>query len=168
VSEGPNGPSAADAKGAALLRWLARRPRSEAETRQRLLSEGISPGECEALIAEWSRLGYLDDRRLAYTYLSVRSARRLEGRRRLVRELCLRGLDETLVAEVAGEAIDDERERTHLLRLVERKLAAEGPPDGPRAFSRLVRFLGRRGFEATAIREVVEPIRPRGADDEVD
>jgi len=153
---------------AATLRWLGRRPRTVAETRDQLRKQGFEESSAESRIEEWTRLGYLDDRGLAYTYLSARSQRRLEGRRRLARELCHRGVPEDLVEEVLGEAVDDEAERRHLRVLVERKIAADGPPDGPRTYARLVRFLSRRGFEVAEIRAALEPIRPGGAEDEVE
>lgn len=153
---------------AELLRWLGRRPRTVAEARAELAARGLSPVESEALLDEWAGRGYLDDRALAYTYLSARSERRLEGRRRLARELRRRGVPEALVEEVLPDAVDDEAERRHLRALVERKIASDGPPDGPRAYARLVRFLSRRGFEGAEIRDVLEPVRPGGAEDEVE
>jgi SOS response regulatory protein OraA/RecX len=139
-----------------------------AEARDRLRDSGLAASAAEALLREWRRLGYLDDRRLAYTYFSARSERRLEGRRKLVEELRRRGVGDAVLAEVAREAVDEEAERRHLRLLIERKIAVDGPPDGPRAYARLVRFLSRRGFEAEAIREALDPRRSEGAWDEGD
>jgi SOS response regulatory protein OraA/RecX len=139
-----------------------------AEARTRLQGEGLPAGEAESVLREWIRLGYLDDRRLAYTYLSARSARRLEGRRKLVAELRRRGVAPVLLEEVAAEALDDETEERHLQALVERRLQRDGPPQGSHDVARLVRFLQRRGFETEAIHRVLDPLRPRGCRDEIE
>lgn len=152
----------------ASLRWLAYRPRTVTETRARLRGGGVPAGETERLLREWIRLGYLDDRRLAYTYLSARSERRLEGRRKLVSELLRRGIAPELLEELATEALDDETEERHLLTLVERRLRRDGPLEGPHDYVRLERFLKRRGFETGAVRRVLGALRSQGCMDEIE
>lgn len=99
----------------AAAAFLAVRPRSVAETRQRLRRLGYRDDLIELALGRLVAVGYLDDRAFGRAWLESRDRARPRGEAALRRELRLKGLDAELVAAL----------------LAERSEAAEGATPGP-------------------------------------
>jgi len=114
------------------LALIARRDYTEAELRRKL-SDYLEP-EVEAAIERLKDWGYLDDRRVAETYVRVRQGR--WGPKKLRWHLRQRG-----IREADLEAVIPEEDREAALRLLEKRRARfRGKKD------RAVRFLLGRGY----------------------
>lgn len=120
---------------------------------------GVPEEEAEATLQYVARLGYLDDARFARQYVRQRAGRGI-GRRRLLDELAVRGVDRDLAAQVLDEAeLGDEGERAL-------ELARERARRG-RSPEQTGRFLSGRGFAPGAVRRAVQQAyaeEPRGSE----
>lgn len=96
-----------EASGRTLaLRWLARRPLTEFEIRERLRKKGVADEEAERTVGGLLEERLIDDRALAGDYIVLRAHRLRLGRDRLVRDLRKRGVDEGVAESVYREAVE--------------------------------------------------------------
>jgi regulatory protein len=129
----------------AALRFLAVRPRSEAETRRRLLRAGFVAEQVEATLALLREHALVDDASFARYWVEQRQTFRPRGRRLLQAELAQRGVSRELAAEAAGqqaETADDDAYRAAYKRAQQLRGL-----DQRQFQSRLGAFLARRGFD---------------------
>ena len=154
--------------GEAMLvanRFIAFRPRSVSEVRQRLRREGIDEAVVESALEALVAEGLLDDKRFADTWVENRSAFSPRSPRLLQMELRRKGIDrETAEQSLAESGDGDEtalaaeagRRRLHHYRQTDRR-------DFDRA---LGSFLARRGFSADATRGALEMLWAERAENE--
>ncbi|HEX6332323.1 MAG TPA: regulatory protein RecX [Actinomycetota bacterium] len=127
------------------LGLLAVRPRSRRELRTRLLRAGFEAGEVDGELERLEAVGLVDDdefaRRVAEHELSVR----LSGRRAIENRLAAKGVDRATIDRALEDVgVPDEERALELARDRARRLGGLRPEQ---AYSRLVSFLARRGYE---------------------
>jgi len=146
---------------AVALRLLARRLRSRAELDAALRRRGYAPHDVGAVIADLTRAGWIDDARFARAWIADRLRLRPSGRRRLVAELAMRGVDRAVIhAALAAALPAADEEELAAAQAAARSRRLRGLPPAT-ARRRLVAWLQRRGFEgavvARAVRAVLGP-----------
>jgi regulatory protein len=147
------------------VRFLAYRPRSEAEVRNRLEQAGVDHALIEAVIGRLKAQRYLDDAEFARFWVEGRQRFSPRSATALRQELRRKGLDDSTIAaavgvlDVAAAAYDAARPRA--LRLA--SLAGSDPMLFRR---KLGDFLLRRGFDYEVVREVVVRLISELADGE--
>jgi regulatory protein len=135
------------------VRFLARRPRSEYEVRQRLRRAGIDEATTEGVLAQLRQHQLVDDRAFADYWVEQRQTFRPRGARLLRAELARLGVDrggvDAAVEPVAGSAEEDAyraaRRQAHRLHGLDERTFA----------TRLGGWLARRGFDWDTITPVV-------------
>ncbi|HEY1266218.1 MAG TPA: regulatory protein RecX [Candidatus Binatia bacterium] len=137
------------------LRFLAYRPRSEAELRARLARAGFSPQEIEGVLAKLRGLKLLDDEAFARSFARDRIENRGYGPLRVERELRFKGVEKTVIAEVLKESFDRERDNARARAIVERRFRGQDLKDLKTA-RRAVAYLRRRGYRDAMIAEVLK------------
>ncbi len=135
---------------------LARREHTRAELARKLRARQITPDEVARTLERLARLGFVDDRRVAYNHAAYRAEEGRRGRLRVRRELLARGIPESLVDEALSETFPPEDESDRLERLIDRITAGRGVPAGERERVRLARRLLRAGFPAGMVRARIE------------
>ncbi len=136
------------------VRFLAFRPRSEAEVRRNLEKAGTDPGVIEAVVARLERACYLNDAEFAQFWVEGRQQFRPRSARALRQELRLKGVDDTAI-EAALADLDAMTAACDAARPRARRLSHLIASD-PGTFRRqLSGFLLRRGFDYDVIREAV-------------
>ncbi|GAB4374650.1 MAG: hypothetical protein Kow0062_12870 [Acidobacteriota bacterium] len=150
---------------------LARRALTRAELVRRLRRREVPQAEIDATLARLERLGFVDDRRVAYNHAAHRAEQGRRGRLRVRRELLARGIPEPLVDEVLAETFPPEDERDRLERLFAQLTAGRGVPEDERERARLARRLLRAGFPGAMVRARLEqadaePGAPQETDDD--
>ena len=147
--------AAADRRSAAarVLRHLHGRPRTASEVRTYLVRHGHTPATVNAVVADLEQRGLVDDVRYAQWFVDGRLARRPAGRRRLVRELCARGIDRA-IAETAADRGAGGREVELAFAAARPRLAQAQRLGRERGMRRLAGFLSRRGFADAVVRDV--------------
>ena len=88
---------------ATALQYLAARPRTVHEVRQKLRRSGVADQVAEQVIARLQARGALDDAAYAHAYLTSRLASRGYGPQRLRQELHQRGIGRALVEEAVQQ-----------------------------------------------------------------
>jgi len=135
------------------IKYLAYRPRSQAEVRQHLESQDLPPEAIQEALVRLERNGLLNDRQFAQTWIENRSEFRPRGRRALAFELRRLGVSPQVI-ESSLEGID------------ENELAYQAGLKQVRKYQRLewqdfrqkmIAFLARRGFSY----EVSNPVAAR-------
>jgi regulatory protein len=140
------------------LRLLQSRLQSSREMRRKLMRKEYGATIVDAVIADLTRLGYLDDARFARTKALSAAQHKQHGRRRAKVELLKSGVS----GDVADRALADVYETTDTMA-VARELARKQAPrlkklDPQVARRRLVGMLQRRGFDYDDIRPVVDEV----------
>jgi len=141
---------------AAAVALLARRDYGSGALCEKLCSRGFERAAAEALIAELTREGVLDDARFAENYVAYHVGRG-QGPLRIAAALRKLGLEEAL----ADRALSSGWDWSALARKVQRTKFGRPPSDWTQR-ARQARFLQYRGFSADHIRAVT------GTDSEVD
>ena len=137
------------------LRFLAYRPRSEAELRARLARAGFSPQEIEGALAKLRGLKLLDDEAFARSFARDRIENRGYGPLRVERELRFKGVAKAVIAEVLKESFDRERDRARARAILERRFRGQDLQDLKTA-RRAVAYLRRRGYRDAVIAEALK------------
>jgi regulatory protein len=134
------------------LKFLAPRPRSEAEVRRRLIQHKIDLTMIDAVVERLRAAGLVDDRAFASYWVENRAAFRPRSSRVLRAELRLKGLSDDTVREALARTDDEAAAYALASQRVRRVLGL--PRDEFRR--KLGDFLARRGFRFDLIELVVE------------
>jgi regulatory protein len=137
------------------VRLLTRRDHTSFEIFQKLEQRGFGAGVIDRVLVECRRLNYIDDERTARIYID-QLARRGFGFRRIRVKLRKKGLTgerfETILNERRAEIDECEIARKVMLKKMK---SLEGVKDPQKRKDKMYRFLYSRGFEASAISEVI-------------
>jgi regulatory protein len=140
------------------LRFLANRPRSEREIRDRLQSKGLAEEPIRKALARLRELGLVDDEQFARYWIEQRQQHRPRGERQLRLELRQKGVDSTTTAAAIETASTEEPVDLAYRAVLRRARALAGLE--PREFTQRVgQFLLRRGFDYETTRSVVQRLR---------
>jgi regulatory protein len=144
------------------VRFLAVRPRSTAELRDRLRRAGVASDTASPVIADLAGSGYLDDLEFARAWARNRLAIRPSGLLRLRAELRQKGVGsaviEQAIREVNGEEDAAAAEERRAQDLVARRLRAYARLSPEVRVRRLAGLLERRGFAAHIIARVLRTV----------
>ncbi|TDI46294.1 MAG: hypothetical protein E2P01_09235 [Acidobacteria bacterium] len=134
------------------LRWLARRPLTEAEIRKRLAGKGFSAADADRTVDDLVGRRLLDDDALALDFVVLRSSRLRLGKGRLMRELEQRGVDAGVADRAYRQAVESgELDPENLLReSVARRLQRDRDPTAASS-RRIYNALLRAGFPAAEL-----------------
>lgn len=143
-------------------RFLARRPRSVAETQRNLRQKGFEEPAVAAALQRCGEQGWLNDSDFARFWVEDRLRFRPMGRRALAHGLRQKGVDpETIEAALADlDGLDAAR------RAAQGRLRRWRGLTRPEARRRLWAFLQRRGFEGDLCHQVVQEILTDDGDGE--
>ena len=141
----------------AALHFLAHRPRSEGEVRQRLRKGGYPEATIEQTLDKLRDWHYVDDSDFARRWIENRGAHRPRGARLLAQELRAKGIDPEIMSEALDEiGIDELTDALTIARTRDRQLSGLEPAVRER---RLSGFLARRGYGYDVIRQTLNTLR---------
>lgn len=141
------------------LRLLAIRPRSVREMHDRLAQKGLEKKAIEPLLAELVDLGLLDDRKFAAQWVESRMALRPMGPTRLRAELASKGVEREVIESTLSKYSNEFSEKESALSLARKKMKLLRGLEPETARRRLAGFLGRRGFAARIIADVIKTVK---------
>ncbi|MGH2583635.1 MAG: regulatory protein RecX, partial [Dehalococcoidia bacterium] len=136
------------------LRFLAARPRSEAEIRQRLLRRGLPHDIVVTTIERLREYGYVDDAEFSRFWVESRSGANPRGRYVVRRELRAKGVDQETV-DTALEGLTEEASAAKAARKKARSLQGL---EHRVFYTRLTGYLVRRGFGYEVVRQTVNDL----------
>jgi regulatory protein len=135
------------------LHFLAPRPRSVAEIRQRLQKHGHEPTVVDPTLQRLADRHFVDDDEVASYWVGQRQAHRPRGPRALRSELRGKGVDTGVVDRAIETALVDQESDAY--RAGERKARALSSADEHAFRQTLSTYLVRRGFDYDAVRATV-------------
>jgi len=137
----------------AALRLLTRRDYTAAELRTKLLDKEHPEADVTAAMDGLTRDGFVNDRRVAVSFVRVASGLKGRGRHRIERELEHRGVDKAIIREALA-TLPAADETASIRRFLERKKlpARLSPAEHRRLFGQLM----RRGFSADLIARAIK------------
>ncbi|KKS96050.1 MAG: regulatory protein RecX, regulatory protein [Candidatus Gottesmanbacteria bacterium GW2011_GWA2_43_14] len=145
------------------LKLLSLRPRSVREMENKLSSylarKKYPAGFLEKLIAELTRLNFLNDLEFARWWAEQRGRANIKGKTFIKKELQSKGIDREVIAEVLS-ALGTEDEYEKALQLAGKKfskLALDRQSE-----QKLGRYLQNRGFSYDVVRKVIDSLSQRG------
>jgi regulatory protein len=139
-------------------RWLALRPRTEAELRTRLLEGGFDAEIVGEVLGRLRELNLVDDIAFAHQWIEERSSRKGLGSEALVAELENKGIERGVTEQVLAELGLDETAQAIALatkavaRMVDVPIAQQA--------RRLSQLLARRGFPEEAVHAGLKAVLP--------
>jgi regulatory protein len=140
----------------AALAFLAYRPRSEKEVRDRLRQKGYSPPAIDHAIGKLAGWRYLDDEEFARRWVENRTIHQPRGARLIEQELRTKGVERETAKRAVEEAEIDERAAAlEVARDRARRLAGDDPAAARR---KLAAYLARRGFGWDAVRPALDAV----------
>jgi regulatory protein len=140
----------------AAIAFLAYRPRSEREVRDRLRLKGYSPEAIDAAVEKLAGWRYLDDEEFARRWVENRTIHQPRGARLIEQELRTKGVERETAKRAVEEAEIDERAAAlEVARDRARRLAGDDPAAARR---KLAAYLARRGFGWDAVRPALDAV----------
>src|SRR5262245_9135161 len=141
------------------LQYLAARPRTAYEVRQKLRRSGVADQVAEQVIARLQARGALDDTAYAHAYLTSRLTSRGYGPQRLRQELQQRGIGRALVEEaVQRDLAAEDVLAAARAQAAKRWLRLVREADLAKRRQKLWAFLRRRGFSASIVQQVLTEV----------
>ena len=140
------------------LSYLNYRARSIEELKRKLEEKQFSNRVIQRVIGDLIRVGLLDDKRFAATYVHSRMIQKPMGKRLLRQELLSKGIDEEMADEAVDEAYGSRSEAEVARGLIRKRLRGLSPEkkDPEKQRKRLSDFLFRRGFNWEVINEAFQ------------
>jgi regulatory protein len=154
----PQAKLAEDALFDYAVRALANRACSSDELRFKLRRRAAALSDIETVIARLVDLGYLDDKRFAEMYTSMRVENDGFGRTRVLHDLRARRVTPKLAEQAVSRAFEDRNEQEMVTAYIERRMPvilAGGHLDDERKLAAAYRKLRRAGFSPGAILTVL-------------
>lgn len=166
-SGGPRPAPSLDEKAARLAAFdlLARKSWSGRELTRRLRRRGAPAEVAQAVVAELTARGYVDDQAFARWWAEARARGRRVGSRRLRQELVAKGIPREMIDAAIAAAFEEVEESERALEAGRRRLPALLRGGTGRAPARLADYLLRRGYPASAVRQAVRALLAQRADD---
>lgn len=138
------------------LSFLSYRARSVEELKKRLKDRGFSERTVNRVIDDFLRVGLLNDKEFALSFVHSKMVQKPMGKRLLKQELLLKGIQEE-IAESAVEEVYGVRSEVEVAReLIQRRIQRYQGDNDKKLRKKLVDFLFRRGFNWEVISEVLE------------
>jgi regulatory protein len=138
------------------LKFIAIRPRSQKEISVYLQKKSSkNQGKRKLVLAELSKLGLIDDEAFVDWWLEQRATFRPKGKKALMMELRLKGIDRDLIEDFLSEKVDEE----NLARKAAlKKIASLKSLSSEAQREKLIGFLSRRGFNWNVIKKTLDEI----------
>jgi len=131
------------------LRLLSFREHSQHELAEKLRARGFPMEEIEPLCEDFSSKGYLDDRRVAESFLASALQKRDKGELRIQQELHRRGINRELIDATLSKYRGQVDEGAVAKGLAQRLLARG------RDRKHVERYLWRQGFSSSQVRSAL-------------
>lgn len=129
------------------LEWLLNRPHSQREFHDYLYRKKVEPEQIDALIAQFTEKGYLDNAKFAAWFTELQ-ARRGKSDRAIRSELFKKGIDRELADQTLQSGAGDETER--LKAVIEKKAKLSRYKNDPQ---KLMQYLVSQGFSWQSVKQ---------------
>jgi regulatory protein len=143
-------------------RWLDRRAMTRRPVSRKLAAEGCDETTAAEVMDRLAELGLIDDAALARVVVEQMKRRGPVGSAKLRAALVRRGVEDSVIEQVVGEACPGASAAESARELARRKLQGMANLDQATQARRLSGLLARRGFDEETVRDVVEGLVDEG------
>lgn len=140
------------------LRLLEMRGRSVREIKDKLKAKTVAQQDIDLLIDDLRSLGLLDDEKFSRDWIENRRRLKPMGPARIRAELIKKGISREIIDPALNEFVNDTDQEALALPLAEKKIRSWRGLEREKIISRMTGFLGRRGFSAQIINNVLKKI----------
>jgi len=148
-----------------LIRLLRYRPRSIAEARTRLQSQGFSDEAIAQTLQRAESADLLNDSLFARLWVEDRLLNHPLSRQAIKRELLDKGIAKCTVTQIVEQLYSPEKERLLAVNLAQERFKRYHGLDEKRRIRRMMSYLTRRGFSFPLAREIVRSLEVQYNDD---
>ena len=134
----------------ATLRYLSIRLRSSWELQTYLKRKGASPTLMEDILNKLTKLGYVDDKKFAESFVNDRNLLRPTSRRKLILDLKIKKIPQDIINQAVGSDSAIELENLH--KIIERKRRQTKYQDN----LKLMQYLASQGFNYGDIKDALK------------
>jgi len=134
----------------ATLRYLSIRLRSRWELQTYLKRKGASPTLMEDILNKLTKLGYVDDKKFAESFVNDRNLLRPTSRRKLILDLKIKKIPQDIINQAVGSDSAVELENLH--KIIERKRRQTKYQDN----LKLMQYLASQGFSYGDIKDALK------------
>ena len=134
----------------ATLRYLSIRLRSRWELQTYLKRKGASPTLMEDILNKLTKLGYVDDKKFAESFVNDRNLLRPTSRRKLILDLKIKKIPQDIINQAVGSDSAIELENLH--KIIERKRRQTKYQDN----LKLMQYLASQGFSYGDIKDALK------------
>ncbi len=143
------------------IRLLESRLHSAGELKKKLARHEYGDAVVDAVIADLTRMNYVDDARFARAKATTAAKHKHHGKRRAYAELIRAGVKSAVAKTALDDVYDSTDPVAEARALAERQVRRLSKLEPMVAKRRLVAMLQRRGFDYEAIKPVVESVLGR-------
>jgi regulatory protein len=147
-----------------LLRLLARKPYTIADSTRKLSLRGYDAPIIARLIQDFTKRRYLNDAEYAELYVKSRMASRPAGLIKIRAELSRKGIAKELIEDVLKDYQSNECQFASALQSLAKKKNFSGEKEGKKRRARIYRFLAQRGYSLEIINQVLHRVMPDNRD----
>ena len=151
---------------AVAYRFLSERPRTVKEMTDRLAKEDLGTKSIEAVVADLTRSGYLDDEQFARLWAESRANNRPRGRRAVSAELRKLGVARETIEHVLDSYYPDDGDLVR--KVAVRRADSLRHLDRATFRRRLAGYLSRRGFDYATVAPLLDELWEESPDSEFD
>jgi regulatory protein len=141
------------------LRYLGFRPRTKQEMITYLTAKGFDAKDCQDVVDQLLKRGYLNDELYAEQWISERKRLKPRGRYLLKQELLHKGIEEPVVEDVSARTLSDSEEKEMILLLIEKKFSNHKFANSYAMKKKIIPYLQRKGFPLDTILSVIYSIQ---------
>ncbi|MBI4536060.1 MAG: RecX family transcriptional regulator [Ignavibacteriae bacterium] len=142
------------------LRFLAHRPRTVKEIRDKLREKEFGDNEIARVVEEMQNSGLLNDREFARAYIRDVMTLRPTGKLLLKQKLVLLGVERSVIDDAIQDEFKEVDQESAAMdaakKFMKRTRGARSKQEKLKARNRLANFLGRRGFTWDVINPVLK------------
>ncbi len=146
-------------------RFLSERPRTVKEMTDRLSKEDLGARSIEAVIADLTRSGFLDDEQFSRLWAESRANNRPRGRRAVSSELRKLGVSRETIESVLDSCYPDDADLVRQVAV--RRAESLRRLDRATFRRRLAGYLARRGFDYAVVSPLLDELWRESLDSEL-
>lgn len=138
-----------------MERFCAYQERSPNEIRLKLGRKGLLEGPIEAVIEHLTSHNFLNEQRFVETYVQGKFKIKGWGKHKIKAGLKTHRIPEHLIQVGLSQLETNDQDKRLADWLEKKKYALRNEPEGPKKTAKIVRFLLSKGYEMSAILELV-------------
>lgn len=147
------------------MHFLTARKRSEKEVSVKMKQKGYEEDLIEHTLIKLREFGYIDDKDFTQSLINDRRNLKKVGKRLLVQELRMKGIDTEIIEELVSESATDDSEYENALALAGKKAENLSGEDPRSIKNKLYQFLLRKGYSSNIITRVLRQLAVGGSEE---